>query len=111
MLVQRGWIVHLVTGHFPDDAQNVGDPEWIEYGLTRGWALLTQDERIRRQPAALAPLRQYNGSIFCLSSAELPVEARAERFHAHQRVIYDRAGSRRGGFYLVYEHRVVKRRR
>jgi PIN like domain len=111
LLVHHGWVVHLVTDHFPDDAQDVGDPEWIEYGLSRGWALLTQDERIRRQPAALALLRQYRGSIFCLSSAELLVGARAERFHAHQTVIYYRARSRHGGFYVVHEHRVVKHRR
>lgn len=111
LLVDRGWKVHLVTDHFPDDAQHVGDPEWIEHGLSHGWALLTQDERIRKQPAALAPLRQHKGLIFCLSSAELLVPVRADRFHVHQGRIYDYVRSGRAGFYLVLEHQVVKQRR
>jgi hypothetical protein len=35
ILVSRGWIVHVVSDHFPDDAQTVSDPEWIAYGLAR----------------------------------------------------------------------------
>jgi hypothetical protein len=108
--VQRGWIVHLVTDHFADDAQKVSDPEWIEHGLSRGWALLTQDARIRRQPAALAPLRRHSGLMFCLNSAELPVQTRADRFHTHQAAIYARVRSRQGGFYMVPEHRLVRTR-
>jgi hypothetical protein len=110
LLAQRGWVVHLVTDHFADDAQAISDPEWIEYGLSRGWALLTQDARIRRQPAALAPLRRWCGAMFCLSSAELPVETRADRFHANEAAIYARVRSRQGGFYVVHEHRLVKLR-
>lgn len=110
LLVQRGWRIHLVTDHFPDDAQTVGDPEWIEYGLSHHWALLTQDARIRRQPAALAFLRLHRGAMFCLSSAELPVAVRAARFQAHETAIYAQARSQRGGFYLVHEHRLVKTR-
>lgn len=43
-----GWIVHVLGDHFPDDGQKIGDPEWIKYGLVRGWSLLTQDERIAK---------------------------------------------------------------
>jgi hypothetical protein len=111
LLTEHGWNVHLVTAHFPDDAQGVSDPEWIEYGLTRGWALLTQDERIRRQPAALVPLRQHGGLIFCLRSAELLISARGDRFHANQGAIYNCVRSGRSGFYLVFEHKVVRQRR
>jgi hypothetical protein len=32
-LVGLGWIIHLVADHFPDDGQQVGDDEWIEFGL------------------------------------------------------------------------------
>jgi hypothetical protein len=48
MLVARDWIVHVVSEHFPDDAQKTSDPEWISYGLARGWSLLTQDLLDRR---------------------------------------------------------------
>jgi PIN like domain len=56
------WLHERAAGETPDAvAQQVSDPEWIEYGLARGWALLTQDERIRRQPGdartATAPPR------------------------------------------------------
>jgi hypothetical protein len=103
-------MVHLVAEHFDDDAQQVSDPEWIEYGLARGWALLTQDERIRRQPAALEPLRRHRGSIFCLSSAQLTVTAKADRLLRLQGAIYDLVRRGRGGFFLVDEHRVFRRR-
>ena len=101
--------MHRVTDHFPDDAQDVGDPEWMEYGLARGWSLLTQDERIRRQAAALALLRHHRGIAFCLSSAELRVAAKVDRFHDHQRAIHGHVRSGRFGFYVVYEHRIVRR--
>jgi hypothetical protein len=48
----------MVSDVFPDDGQNVSDPEWIEYGLTQGWGLLTQDVRIATQPAVQALLRR-----------------------------------------------------
>jgi hypothetical protein len=99
----------LITEHFPDDAQGVGDPEWVEYGLAHGWSLLTQDDRIRRQPSALAPLRRYKGTVHCLASAELPREVRAERFHTHQRKIYGNVRAARLGFFVVYEFDVVRR--
>lgn len=102
--------MHLVTDHFDDDAQNVSDPDWMEYGLDHRWVLLTQDERIRRQPAALEPLRRHQGMIFCLSNAELTVAAKADRFHRHQGPIYDRVRRGRGGFYLVEEYRIDRRR-
>jgi hypothetical protein len=108
--VQHGWVVHLITEHFSDDAQQVSDPEWIEYGLTRGWALLTQDERIRRQPAALEPLRRHRGSIFCLNNAQLTVTAKADRLLRQQGAIFDVVRRGRSGFFLIDEHRVRRRR-
>jgi PIN like domain len=111
LLAERGWVIHLISDHFPDDAQAVSDPDWMAYGLSRSWALLTQDERIRRQPAALELLRRHRGAIFCLSSAELPVRARVERLCAHQGAICDAVRTGRGGFFLVHEHLVVRQRR
>ncbi len=94
---------------FPDDGQRVSDPEWIDFGLSRGWQLLTQDNRIRRQPAALEVIRRYAGTVFCLSSAELPVAVRAERFDGHREEIERHMLARHSGFFVVYETEVIKR--
>jgi len=32
LLIDWGWVVHLVGDHFSDDAENVSDPEQVEYG-------------------------------------------------------------------------------
>jgi hypothetical protein len=79
-LVELGWIVHTISDHFPDDAQQISDPRWVEYGMQRGWSLLTQDERMSTQVTVKAMLRKYRGCIHCLDSANLPVQVRADRF-------------------------------
>jgi hypothetical protein len=111
ILVQRGWIVHTISEHFADDAQKIGDPEWIEYGLQRGWSLLTQDERISTQVAVKALLREYRGCIHCLDSANLSIQARADRFEAHRRVIHQHVRDGRAGFFIVHEFGAPKRKR
>jgi hypothetical protein len=111
ILVARGWIVHTIADHFPDDAQKVGDPEWIEYGLRRGWSLLTQDERIRTQINVRALLLRFRGCIHCLDNANLPIQTRADRFDAQRRVIFQRVLDRRVGFFVVRETGAPRRRR
>ncbi|MER7164778.1 hypothetical protein ABT336_01695 [Micromonospora sp. NPDC000207] len=111
LLVERGWIVHVVSEHFPDDAQAVGDPEWIEYGLRRGWSLLTQDERISTQPTVKAMLRQYSGCIHCLDSANLAIQARVARFEAQRGAIHQNVRDRRVGFFVVRERGAPRRKR
>lgn len=111
LLVERGWIVHTIGEHFPDDAQQVSDPEWVEYGLQRGWSLLTQDERISTQVAVTTLLRKYRGCIYCLDSGNLPINARAERFEAQRRVIYQHVRDRRAGFFIVHETGPPRRKR
>jgi anti-sigma factor RsiW len=96
-------VVHLLGDHFPDDGEQVSDPEWINYGLVRGWSLLTQDLRIATQPAAMEMLRAHRGSIFCLDSAELSVRVRAERFHSRQGAIYQYVRDGRTGFFVIGE--------
>lgn len=97
-LVAWGWTVHILGDHFPDDGQHIGDPEWMAYGLSRGWSLLTQDERIATQPLARTWLREYRGVIHCLSNAQLKAEVKAEWFHTRLKVIYQRAVDRQTGF-------------
>lgn len=111
LLVDLGWTVHVISDHFPNDAQAVSDPEWIEYGLQRGWSLLTQDERICTQPAVKAMLREYRGCVHCLDSANLAIRARVARFEAHRGAIYQHVRDRRVGFFLVRENGAPRRKR
>ena len=111
ILVELGWIVHTIGDHFPADAQSIGDPEWVEHGLKRGWSLLTQDERISTQVVVMTMLRRHRGCIHCLDSANLPIRVRAERFEAHRRAIHQHVRDRRVGFFLVHEHGPPRRKR
>jgi hypothetical protein len=111
LLVEAGWIVHVIGDHFPDDAANVGDPEWVEYGLRRNWSLLTQDERISTQPAVRELLSRYRGCVHCLDSANLSAAAKAGRFEAHRRSIHQHVLDRRMGFFVVHEVGVPRRKR
>lgn len=111
ILVERGWIVHTISDHFPDDAKQISDPDWVEYGLQRGWSLPTQDERMCTQVAVEAMLRTYRGCIHCLDSANLPVQARADRFESHRRVIYQHVRDRKVGFFIVHETGTPRRKR
>jgi hypothetical protein len=103
--------VHVIGDHFPDDAEDVGDPEWIEYGLRRNWSLLTQDERISTQPVVRELLIRYHGCVHCLDSANLSAAAKAGRFEAHRRAIHQHVLDRRVGFFVVREVGPPRRKR
>jgi len=103
--------VHVISDHFPDDAQSISDPEWIDYGLKQGWGLLTQDLRISMQSEVQALLRKYQACIHCLDSSELPVRVRADRFESCRRPIHQAVLGRRTGFFVVHEHGPPRRRR
>lgn len=111
ILTELGWIVHTIGNHFTEDAQSISDPEWVEYGLERGWSLLTQDERISTQVTVMTMLRDYRGCIHCLDSANLPIRVRAERFDTHRRAIYQHVRDGRVGFFMVHEHGAPRRKR
>lgn len=100
-LRQLGWTVHLVNDHFDHDGQFVRDETWIEYGLCRGWVLLTKDQRIRYRTEELLSLAKH-GKIFCLSSGNLTIVEQARMFD-DARTRIDRAASRHEArFYQVY---------
>ncbi|HEY0532474.1 MAG TPA: hypothetical protein VGD29_12850 [Actinoplanes sp.] len=109
LLRDQGWIVHDITDHFANDAQDVSDPDWMRFGLGMGWSLLTQDKRIRTQVEALQLLAGHHGQIFCLSSGELRVAARADRFASHQAAMRRHIANGRAGFFVVYEQEVIRR--
>ncbi|GAA1811369.1 hypothetical protein HC028_05285 [Planosporangium flavigriseum] len=98
-----------MADHFANDGQEISDPEWIEYGLSHGWSLLTQDRRIRTQASVHVLLKRYRAAVHCLSSSELPVAVRADRFDKHQATIYRTVRAGRMGFFVVYEDEVAQR--
>ncbi|RCV49902.1 PIN-like domain-containing protein [Marinitenerispora sediminis] len=105
----KGWTVHLVADVFPDDGQETSDTDWIAHGISRGWALLTQDDRIRYRASELAALADGTRVPFCLSSAKLTAAAKVDRFIAAGDDI--RRAIQRGGpaFCRVYEDRVERK--
>src|ERR1051326_6537671 len=107
-LRQLRWIVHLVNDHFEHDGQFVPDETWIEYGLQRGWALLTKDQKIRYRTDELLSLAEH-GKIFCLRNGNLRIEQQACVFE-DARIRIERAVKRHEArFYQVYEGgRIVK---
>jgi len=108
-LIEAEWKIHLVADVFPDDGQFIGDAEWVEHGLNKGWTLLTQDKRIRTQISALSMVQAAGLTIHCLSSSELTAAVRVQRFVQHQGKIWRYARNGPAGFYLVYENDVVRR--
>ncbi|MGH7743790.1 MAG: hypothetical protein ACREQ5_03090 [Candidatus Dormibacteria bacterium] len=108
-LRQLRWVVHLVNDHFEHDGQFVKDETWIEYGLLRGWALLTKDQKIRYRAEELLSLAE-RGKMFCLSSGNLTIEQQSRMFE-DARVYIERAVRRHEArFYHVYEGgRIVKK--
>jgi hypothetical protein len=77
-LRDAGYTVHLIADFYFDDAQQVGDSEWIAEGCQRGWALLTKDQRIRYRTDELAALT--NGHLFCLADGNATLDTIAQRF-------------------------------
>jgi hypothetical protein len=100
--------VHQVGDHFPDDAQQISDPEWIRYGVKRGWTLITQDKRIRYRSDELAAVHLTGGVMVQLGDGNLTIAVKVERLPAHRDAIY--AAARRGGLVLSRLHadRIVK---
>ncbi|MGW4849420.1 PIN-like domain-containing protein [Nocardia brasiliensis] len=109
-LVELGWTVHLITEHFPDDAQQVPDEEWIEYGLVRGWVPLSKDGKIRSRPAERQPLVDHNATLFYLDSAQLVVAEMVRRFHAAQSKIHKAARRDGPAAYAVRSSGIIVKR-
>lgn len=92
-----GWIVHRAAAHFPDDAQDVADEDWLAYGLERHWSLLCKDGRIKGRHAEREPLEIHGGVLFYLDNQQIRVAEMVARFHRSQAAIYravERGGPR-----------------
>lgn len=87
-LTELGWTVHRAAKHFPDDAQDVPDVAWLNYGLERGWSPLCKDGRIRGRQAEREPLEVHGAVLFYLDNQQLVVVEMVHRFHRSQQAIY-----------------------
>ena len=105
----QGWRVHMVSEIYSNDGQDVPDPEWISYGLRQGWSLLTQDKRIRYRSAEIGALADGGGTMFCLSSGNLMIQARVDYFEGQREAIHRVARSDAVALYMVYPDRIERR--
>jgi hypothetical protein len=110
-LIELGWRVHRITDHFPGDADNVSDPDWMEYGLQRGWIPLHKDGRIRGNPTEREPDERHKSPMFYLDNQQLPINEMVRRIHMNQGKIYALARRRRraAACYAVNDSGVHKR--
>jgi hypothetical protein len=94
-LAELDWQVHRAGEHFPNDAQDVADQDWLEYGLQRGWTPLCKDGRIKGRSSEREPLERHEAVLFYLDNQRLRRAEMVERFHNSQIRIY--AAVSRGG--------------
>jgi hypothetical protein len=87
-LSARGWIVHRAADHFPRDAQDVPDAEWLSYGLDHGWSPLCKDGRIKGRQSERAPVEAHGAVLFYLDNQSLMVDEMVQRFHVARHAIY-----------------------
>lgn len=107
LLSDEGWLIHPVAEHYPNDAQNVGDEEWIAEGCSRGWTLLCKDRRIRYRAWEIAELNATHK--FCLSRGTLTTGQMVERLLAAETRILRAIDEPGPGFWHVYEDGGIKR--
>ena len=110
-LIDLGWVIHRIADHFPDDAQNVSDPDWMEFGLRRLWLPFHKDGRIRSNPSERAPIEVHKSPMFYLDNQQLKIDEMVRRIHLNQTKIYRLARRRRGvaACYAVNDQGVHKR--
>lgn len=101
LLREAGWVVHLIADHYPNDAQEVDDDVWIDYGCSQGWAMLSKDKAIRYRGSELAAL--HSGCLFCLANGNLLIEEMAARFVAAEQRIIRAIAQHDQGFWRVYD--------
>lgn len=113
ILIAHGWAVRMIADEFPDDAQQVGDDQWMAYGAARGWVLLSQDDRIRRNSAAVNVVIEHAAVAFCLDSAQLTRRAKADRFLTHapriHRAIRRAVKDQTYAYYVVHHDKIERK--
>lgn len=103
-LRSRGWRIHRITDHFPNDAQEIDDPVWMRYGLGKGWFPLHKDAGIKRRDIEREPLIEHRSPMFYLDNQQLPIAEMVERFDQNRVGIFHRAVTGKAACYAVGEH-------
>jgi predicted nuclease of predicted toxin-antitoxin system len=106
-LREAGYVIHLIADHYPDDASDVPDEEWIAEGCSNGWALLTKDKRIRYRAEELEALQE--GHLFCLASGNLNISEMTQAFLKALPRIESATREEPAGFWHVYRDGRLKR--
>ena len=106
-LREAGYVIHLVADHYPNDADEVPDEDWIAEGCSRGWILLTKDKRIRYRAAELEALQE--GHLFCLITGNMNIEEMTQAFLDALPKIERAAGEEPVGFWHVYRDGKIRR--
>lgn len=94
-LRELGWELHMLSDHFPDDAQNVEDEIWLDYGLRKGWTPICKDGRIRGRQHERQPIEVHQAALFYLDNQSLMIDDMVVRFHSAKKSI-ERAIERGG---------------
>lgn len=94
-LRKLGWRIHLITEEFPEDAQDVADDTWIDYGLVRRWVPVCKDGRIRGRAEERHPLVVHQAVLFYLDNQQLRITDMIARLHVNRARI-ERAALRGG---------------
>jgi PIN like domain len=106
-LRDAGYVVRLIADHYPDDANDVPDEEWIAEGCSQGWVLLTKDQRIRYRVEELEALQ--GGHLFCSVSGNMNIDGMTQAFLDALPKIERVAREELVGFWHVYRDGQIKR--
>ena len=106
LLREQGHVVHLIAEHYPDDAQEIPDTEWIDEGCRLGWVLLTKDKRIRYRANELKAL---DGHLFCLVTGNSTVAEMAEVLIAAIPRITRAAAAHERGFWHIHSDGSIRK--
>lgn len=100
--------MHRITDHFPNDAQDVPDEEWLDHGLARGWVPLCKDGRIKGRHHERGPLVVRSAVLFYLNNQQLRRDEMIARFE-RARMAIERAVERGGPAVYAVTETTVRR--
>lgn len=106
-LRDAGYAVHLIADHYPNDAGDVPDEDWIAEGCSQGWVLLTKDKRIRYRARELAALQ--GGHLFCLVSGTMTIKEMTQALLSALPRAERVARQTPAGFWHIYRDGTIKR--
>jgi hypothetical protein len=106
-LREAGYVVHLIADHYPNDASDIPDEDWVAEGCAHGWALLTKDKRIRYRTSELEALQE--GHLFCLVSGTMNIDEMTQALLGALPKVERAARDQPVGFWHVYRDGKIKR--